>query len=125
FHAALVSEWVTLDAAGGLGFYMKNAPGGTSLPQFVSEWFKADPNGAVNGLMAVTGPEVKTAEGSLRSLVRDMARTVPNRVPEVAERLPKTEAILGNEISDAFATMAGNNLEATRQSAEKIAGPNR
>jgi RNA polymerase sigma factor (sigma-70 family) len=120
FGAALVSEWVGIDPAAGLAFFLEKDRDADQRKQFFKEWLAQDAQTAVTALLKNPGWEKLGRESLL-----DIAREAPNRVPEVAARLPKAEDVFDTKVADAFGLLAEGNVESVRQIAENLPGPNR
>ncbi|MCI0538927.1 MAG: sigma-70 family RNA polymerase sigma factor [Verrucomicrobiales bacterium] len=121
FRTALIAEWVQVDPAGGLAFFMANGRDATQRRQFFDEWFALDPRAAVDALMAGS----PGWEGLARDALVAIARRVPDRVADIVARLPKTEGYWETRVRDAFAIMADGGLAAARSAAEAITGAHR
>ena len=121
FRTALVSEWVQVDAPGGLKFYLGKGPDNDQRRQFIEEWLALDPKAAVDGLLASDSGWETVAYDCLT----EIARRVPSRLADVVARLPKNESYWDTSVRDAFAIVAEGDLSATRKAAEAMTGPNR
>jgi len=121
FRAALISEWVQVDAAGGLPFFLGKGRDETQRRQFFEEWLARDPRVAVDGLLAAGTGWEKMARECLKAI----ARVAPERVPEIAVRLPKSDNYWEREVHESFAIMAERDLASAQKAAEAITGPNR
>jgi RNA polymerase sigma factor (sigma-70 family) len=119
--SALISEWAEIDPAGGLEFFMNKGHSATERQQFLREWLGRDPQSAVTGLLAAGSGWQSVAHACLN----DIAHAAPQRVAEVAARLPKPESYWDATVRDAFALIAERGLDSARQAAESLAGPNR
>src|SRR5207253_7431709 len=98
FRAALISEWVQVDAAGGLPFFLGKGRDESQRRQFFEEWLARDPRAAVDALLAGGAGWEKMA----RECLKEIARVAPERVPEIAARLPKPEDYWQREVQEAF-----------------------
>ena len=121
FRAALVSEWVQVDPAGGLKFLMGKGSDATERRQFFEEWLARDPRAAVDALIHAG----KGWEPIARESLSAIARQVPAAVPDVTSRLPKSNNYWDTSIRDAFAVLAEGGFVSARKAAEAITGPNR
>ncbi len=121
FRAALISEWVQVDAAGGLPFFLSKGRDETQQRQFFEEWLARDPRAAVDGLLAGGAGWEQMA----RECLKEIARVAPERVPEIAARLPKSDNYWEREVHDAFAILAERDLASAQKAAEAITGSNR
>ena len=121
FRAALIAEWVQLDPKNGLAFFMDKKSDTSQRKQFLEEWLTRDARGAVDALLA-SGPGW---EGMARDNLPEIARCVPERLAEIASRLPKSDNYWDTKVRDAFAILAENGLAAAKSAAEKITGPSR
>jgi RNA polymerase sigma factor (sigma-70 family) len=122
FRSALIAEWVQLDPASGLKFFLAQKNDTSQRRQFFEEWLSRDATNAVAALMM-------GGEG-WQSLARDslteIARRVPSKIPDIVSQLPKAENnYWDTKVRDAFAIVAEQNLSAARTAAESITGPNR
>jgi RNA polymerase sigma factor (sigma-70 family) len=121
FRAALIAEWVQIDAAGGFAFFSGQRDA-TQRRQFFQEWLQRDAAAAVDALMA-SGPGW---EQLARSSLAEIARKVPGRVAQIAEQLPAaSNNYWETGVRDAFAIVAEKDLKSARTSAEALQGPNR
>jgi RNA polymerase sigma factor (sigma-70 family) len=121
FRAALISEWVRVDAAGGLPFFLGDGRNETQRRQFFEEWLKLDPRTAVDGLLGIGAGWEKMG----RECLKEIARAAPDRVPEIAARLPKSESYWDREVQDAFTILAERDLGSAKRAAEALSGDNR
>ncbi|HMJ90570.1 MAG TPA: sigma-70 family RNA polymerase sigma factor [Candidatus Acidoferrum sp.] len=121
FRAALISEWVQLDPANGLKFFLSRSGESSQRRQFFEEWLAQDAGAAVNTLVTSGPGWEKIARDSLT----DIARCVPSHVPEIVSRLPKSEDYWDTKVNDAFAILAESGLASARKAAESMTGPNR
>jgi RNA polymerase sigma factor (sigma-70 family) len=121
FRAALIAEWVQVDAAGGLVFFLGKGPDASQRRQFFDEWLARDARTAVDALMTSSGGWEKVAGDCLR----EIARRVPARVADIASRLPKPDNYWDTKVRDAFAIVAEGGLMSARTAAEAMTGPNR
>jgi len=121
FQAALVSEWVQLDAAGGLKFYLGKGPDDHQRRQFLEEWLALDARGAVDALLASSSGWESVA----RSCLPEIARRAPSQLAEVVAGLPKNEEYWDTSVREAFAIVAATDLSSARKAAEAMSGPNR
>src|SRR4051812_39963961 len=96
FRAALISEGVQADPAGGLPFFLGKGRDETQRRQFFTEWLACDPRAAVDALLA-GGPGW---ESMARECLTEIARVVPERVAEIAARLPKSDSYFEREVHD-------------------------
>jgi hypothetical protein len=120
FGAALVSEWVQVDPTNGFAFFRQKGRDKDQRKQFFEEWLKADPNAAVQALLAAnSGWEMA------RDNLKEIAQRAPSLLATVTEHLPKPEAWYDTSVRDAFAVLAGNGLDSARAVAEGVSGPNR
>jgi RNA polymerase sigma factor (sigma-70 family) len=121
FQAALVSEWVQLDAPGGLTFYLGKGPDNNQRRQFIEEWLALDARSATDGLLASSsGWEAIALE-----CLPEIARRAPSRLAEIVARLPKNESYWDTNVRDAFAIVAEGDLATARKAAEVMTGPHR
>src|SRR5207244_3996947 len=60
-----------------------------------------------------------------RECLNEIARVVPERVPEVAARLPKSDSYHEREVHEAFAILADRDLASAQKAAEALTGSNR
>src|SRR5206468_9531300 len=114
-------EWVQVDAPGGLPFFLGKGRDETQRRQFFEEWLARDPRAAVDGLLAGGAGWEKMA----RECLKEIARVAPERVPEIAARLPKSDSYWEREVQKAFAILGERDLAWARKAAEVISGPNR
>lgn len=121
FRAALISEWVQLDAKAGFAFFLDRRSDSQQRRQFFEEWLAHDTATAVNTLLK-SGPGW---EGMARDCLQEIARRAPNHVAAVAQRLPETDNYWDTKVRDAFAIVADGNLVSARAAAEAMTGPNR
>jgi RNA polymerase sigma factor (sigma-70 family) len=121
FRAALIAEWVQLDARGGFAFLLNRRSDSEQRRQFLEEWLARDPKGAVDALLA-SGPGW---ESMARNCLPEIARRIPGRLAEVVSRLPKPESFWDTEVRDAFAILADCGLSSARSAAEAVTGPSR
>jgi hypothetical protein len=121
FRSALISEWVQVDAPGGLKFMLGKGPDASQRRQFFEEWLALDAHAAVDALLASDSGW----ENLARELLVEIARRDPARLAEIVQRLPKSDNDRDGAIRDAFAVVAEGNLNATRAVAEALSGPNR
>ncbi|HKQ40449.1 MAG TPA: sigma-70 family RNA polymerase sigma factor [Verrucomicrobiae bacterium] len=121
FRAALIAEWVQLDAKSGLAFFMDKKSDTSQRKQFLEEWLAQDARTAVGALLASgTG-----WEGMARDNLPEIARRVPERLAELVSRLQKSDNFWDTKVRDAFAILADGGLANAKATAEKITGPNR
>jgi RNA polymerase sigma factor (sigma-70 family) len=121
FRAALISEWVQVDAAGGLPFFLAKGRDETQRREFFEEWLAKDPRAAINGLLAAG----EGWETMARECLKQIARVAPERVPEIAARLPKSENYWDRDVQEAFGILAENDLASAKKAAEGMTGDNR
>jgi RNA polymerase sigma factor (sigma-70 family) len=121
FEAALIAEWVEVDAAGGLAFFTAKEANENHRRQFLEEWLARDANGAVEALLA----SKPGWEEMARECLPEIARRVPGRLAEVASRLPAPEGYYDRNVRDAFAIVAEGGLANARAAAEAVTGPSR
>jgi RNA polymerase sigma factor (sigma-70 family) len=121
FRSALIAEWVQVDPTNGLAFMLGKGPDNDQRRQFIEEWLTRDPEGAVDALLA----SGKGWEIAAQDCLTNIARRVPARLAEVAQRLPKAESYWDSSIRDAFAIIAETDLPSAIRSAESITGTNR
>ncbi len=121
FHTALMAEWVQVDPVNGLAFFLNSERDAAQRRQFFEEWLAHDARAAVDTLMA-GGPGW---EDLARYLLPEIARRVPERVPEIAARLPKPESYWDTKVREAFALVAERDLAFIRPAAEAMSGPSR
>lgn len=121
FRAALIAEWVQLDAAGGFTFLHERRSDGEQRKQFLAEWLARDARAAVDAMLA-SGPGW---ESMARDNLTEIARRVPDRLADIVSRLPKTESYWDTKVRDAFATFAESGLSSAKAAAERITGDNR
>lgn len=122
FRSALIAEWVQLDPANGLKFFIAQKNDSGQRRQFFDEWLARDATNAVAALMA-GGPGW---ENIARDSLKEIARRVPTRVPEIVSQLSKPENnFWDTKVRDAFAIIAEGNATWARAAAESITGPGR
>jgi RNA polymerase sigma factor (sigma-70 family) len=121
FRSALIAEWVQVDPAGGLAFFLQKGRDGSQRRQFFQEWLAKDPGAAVNALLAGGNGWDALARESLT----DIARKAPTSVPQIAAKLPATDDYWDTSVRDAFAILAEGGLSAARKVAEALTGPSR
>ena len=121
FRAALIAEWVQVDAASGLVFFLGNGPDAEQRRQFLEEWLALDARAAVDALMTST-PGWETMA---RDCLPEIARQVPSRVADIVSRLPKSDSYWDTNVRDAFAILTESGLGSARKAAEAMTGPNR
>lgn len=119
FRAALIAEWVQLDPANGLAFFLGQRDA-AQRKQFFEEWLARDARAAVEALMSGGG-----WESLARSSLLEIARRVPDRVPAIVSQLPESTSYWDTQVRDAFALVAESGLEAARTAAESMTGPSR
>jgi len=123
FGTALISEWVEIDAAGGLAFFLEPGRSTSHRKSFFLEWLGKDPGAAVDTLL--NSPSRKNGQETARDCLPDIARLAPDRVPEIASKLPGPEGYWERQVQDAFGLLAERDLAAARQAAERVEGENR
>src|SRR5439155_16402237 len=121
FRAALISEWVQVDAAGGLPFFLGKGRDETQRRQCVEEWLARDSRAAVDALLAGGAGWKKMASECLK----EIARVAPERVPDIAARLPKSDSYHEREVYEAFAILADRDSASGQKAAEAMTGANR
>jgi len=121
FRSALIAEWVQVDAAGGLAFFVRKGADEAQRQEFLEEWLASDPRGAVEALLRCTGEWEEMA----RSCLPSIARLAPSRLAEIVSRLPKSEDYWDANVRDAFGVLAEGNLSSAIKSAESVTGPSR
>ncbi len=121
FRAALISEWVQVDPAGGLPFFLGKGRDEAQRREFFEEWLAKAPRAAIDGLLA--GGE--GWETMARECLKQIARVAPERVPEIAARLPKSDNYWEREVQEAFAILAERDLASAQKAAEAMTGGNR
>ena len=121
FRAALIAEWVQVDPTNGLAFFLDQRGDSTQRRQFFEEWLERDARAAVDTLMAGG----KGWEGLARDSLTKIARRVPERVPEIVARLPKSDSYWDGSVRAAFAILAEGDPTSARAAAEAMTGPNR
>ena len=121
FEAALIAEWVEVDAAGGLAVFVGKDANEKHRRQFLEEWLAKDATTAVNTLLATAGGWEEMA----RECLPEIARRVPSRLAEVASRLPAPGDYYDRNVCDAFAIVAEGGLANARAAAEGVTGPSR
>ena len=121
FLAALVSEWVQVDAAGGLKFFFTKGHNNSERSQFFQEWLAVNPGAALDGLLAAGPGWDKIAH----DLLPEIAKQLPGRVPDVVSRLPDPENFWDTKVRDAFTAIGGDNLGQARTAALALTGANR
>ena len=121
FRAALMAEWVQIDAQGGLAFFLGKGSDTSQRRQFFEEWLALAPRAAVDALLA-SGPGW---EDMARGSLSEIARQVPSRLPELVSRLPKPTSYWDASVQNAFAILAESGLGSARNAAEAMKGPNR
>jgi RNA polymerase sigma factor (sigma-70 family) len=119
FRAALISEWVQVDAAGGLPFFLRKDE--AQQREFFEEWLAKDPRAAVDGLLAAGAGW----ETMARECLKQIAELTPARVPEIAARLPKSDNYWDRQVQDAFAVLAEGDLASAQKAAEGLGDDNR
>jgi hypothetical protein len=60
-----------------------------------------------------------------RECLKEIARQAPERIPEIASRLPKAESFWDRQVQEAFAILGERDLASGRLAAEGTTGPNR
>jgi len=121
FRAALISEWVQVDAPGGLPFFLGKGRDETQRRQFFEEWLARDPRLAVDALLAGGAGWEQMA----RECLKKIAQVTPERVPEIAARLPKSDNYWEREVHQAFVILAERDLVSAQKAAEALTGANR
>jgi len=121
FRAALISEWVQVDATRGLPFFLAKGRDETQRKQFFEEWLARDPRAAVDGLLAGSAGWATMA----RECLTQIARVAPDRVPEIAARMPKSESFWDRQVQESFAILAERDLASAQKAAEAMDGNNR
>jgi hypothetical protein len=121
FEAALIAEWVEVDAAGGLAFFVAKDANENHRRQFLEEWLAKDATGAVDTLLASPAGWEEMA----RECLPEFARRIPSRLAEVASRLPAPEHYFDKNVHDAFAIVAESGLANARGAAERVTGASR
>lgn len=121
FRAALIAEWVQLDAPGGFAFLREKPSDTGQRRQFFEEWLAQDPRAAVEAALASGTGWAEMA----RECLSDIARRIPSRLGEIVSRLPKAESFFDRNVLDAFAVLADCGLASARDAAQKVTGPNR
>jgi RNA polymerase sigma factor (sigma-70 family) len=119
FRAALIAEWVLVDAPGGMAFFMKADAG--QARQFFEEWLASDAPAALDALTAAGPGWERIAQDTLT----EIARKVPWRVAAIVARLASSDSYWGANIRDAFAIVAEGGLASARETAEALSGLNR
>jgi hypothetical protein len=120
FGAALVSEWVQVDPTNGFTFFLQKGRDKDQRKQFFEEWLKADPNAAVQALLAAN-----SSWEMARDSLKEIAQRAPSLLAMVTEHLPKPEDWFDPSVRDAFAVLGSNGLDSARAIAESVSGPNR
>src|SRR6185436_9860570 len=87
FRSALIAEWVQIDPANGLKFFAAQKNDSGQRAQFFEEWLARDATNAVAALMTSGAGWTNIARDSLK----EIARRVPSRIPEIVSQLPKPE----------------------------------
>ncbi len=121
FRAALIAEWVQVDPASGLAFFLGKGPDDSQRRQFFEEWLARDSGGAVDTVLARSSGWEEMA----RECLPEIARRLPSRLAEIASRLPKAENHGDTNVRDAFVILAERDLTAARKAAESVNGPSR
>jgi RNA polymerase sigma factor (sigma-70 family) len=121
FRGALIAEWAQLDGAGGFAFFSGKNGDDTQRTHFLREWLANSPLEAVNAL--ISGG--KTWDNSGREILSDIARTVPDKLGELVEKLPKSDSYWDTSVRDAFSQMTLGSLQNAKLAAEKLTGVNR
>lgn len=131
--AVVVSEWAELDPAGGLTFFMSgegaSLSGGTLRAAAIfRQWLAKEPSAAMAKLTA-TG-KAKDLLKADPSLLTAVARQAPALVPGLAAEMEGDDRVWSGgawvqPVADAFARMAGEDLESARKAAESVSGPRR
>ncbi len=121
FRAAQIAEWVETDPAGGLAFFMEKGRDGGQRSQFFNEWLQRDASAAVSALLAAGPGWVDIARGSLQ----EIAKRAPDRILEIATKLPAPDGHWDTSVRDAMAIVAEGSLESARAAAEAMTGVNR
>lgn len=119
--AALISEWAQVDPSGGFTFFMNQKWKDRERKEIFKEWLEHDPAAAVSGLLQAGNGWESVAHDCLK----EIAKAAPERVAEIASRLPKPESFWDNTVRDAFAIVAERGIEQARQAAENLSGLNR
>src|SRR5688572_16744288 len=121
FRAALIAEWVQLDAPGGFAFLREKPSDTGQRRQFFEEWMAQDPRAAVEAALASGTGWAEMA----RECLEEIARRIPSRLGDIVSRLPKAESFWDRNVLDAFAVLADCGLASARDTAQKVTGPNR
>lgn len=121
FRTALIAEWVQVDPTNGLEFFLRRRSDASQRRQFFDEWLLRDARAAVDALMASD----RAGAGLARDALAEIARRLPERVAEIASRLPKSDSYWDTQVRDAFAIVAEGGLASARAAAEAMDGPNR
>lgn len=121
FKAALLSEWVQVDPPSGLGFLLNKGHDQAERKEFFLEWLETDPRAAVDALVTSGNGWEQLARESLVAI----AKSLPARVPAIVSQLPAPENFWDSSVRQAFAIVAGDNLDQARAAALGLNGPNR
>jgi len=119
--AALISEWVQVDPSGGFAFFINQKGKDRERKEIFKEWLQHDAETAVSALLQAGNGWESVAHDCLK----EIAKAAPERVAEIASRLPKPDSYWDNTIRDAFAIVAERGIEQARQAAENLTGQNR
>jgi len=119
-NAALISEWAQVDPNGGLAFFMSKKGKDRERKEIFKEWLEQDAGTAVGALLQAGNGWESVAHDCLK----EIAKAAPERVAEIASRLPKPDSYWDKTIRDAFAIVAERGIEPARQAAENLSGPN-
>jgi RNA polymerase sigma factor (sigma-70 family) len=121
FRAALIAEWVRVDAPGGFAF-LATQRDTSQRRQLFQEWLALDAPAAVEGLMA-SGPGW---EQTARDSLIEIAQKVPGRIAEIIPHLPPpNNNFWDTKVREAIAVVASKDLQAARAFAEALTGPHR
>src|SRR5207244_2991243 len=89
FKTALTTEWAQVAPAAGFAFLLERRSESGARRQLLDEWLAQDVRGVVAALLA--GP--KGWDASARDILVEIARRLPQSVPEIVARLPQEENI--------------------------------
>lgn len=121
FRAALIAEWVRVDAAGGFAF-LSTQRDASQKRQLFQEWLALDPAAAVDGLISSGAGWEQMARDSLV----EIAKKVPGRIAEIIPHLRESNNnFWETNVRDAIAVVATKDLAGARSFAESLTGPHR
>ncbi|MES2705080.1 MAG: sigma-70 family RNA polymerase sigma factor [Verrucomicrobiota bacterium] len=123
FRAALTAEWAQVDPAGGLDFFISRNGDRAQCRQLFLQWLSQDPQAAMTRLTSLGKAGDDLAGES--AVLLDIARRAPEFVAAIASRLPENRDHWSHPVADAFAVLAGSDLESARSAAETLTGSRR